>query len=136
MSSKAQAVIQEFNNLPQIEQLAVYQAIARKVTEAAYGPLSDEDLTAIAAETFALLDQEENPMVLARLCFSVSVQMLGLFTTTQGGRRREATRSACGISLMSSFRWYATLRNTCRYRLCSCAVRPSQNGAHSGSSRW
>ncbi len=60
MSSKAQAVIQEFNSLPQVEQLAVYEAIARKVTPADYGPLSDEDLTAIAAETFALLDQEES----------------------------------------------------------------------------
>lgn len=59
MSSKAQAVIQEFNSLPQIEQLAVYEAIARKVTPAHYEPLSDEDLTAIAAETFALLDEEE-----------------------------------------------------------------------------
>jgi hypothetical protein len=59
MSSKAQAVIQEFNSLPQVEQLAVYEAIARKVTPADYGPLSDEDLTSIAAETFALLDQEE-----------------------------------------------------------------------------
>ncbi len=60
MSSKAQAVIEEFNSLPQAEQLAVYEAIARKVTPADYGPLSDADLTAIAAETFALLDEEEN----------------------------------------------------------------------------
>ena len=34
--------------------------IARKVTPADYGPLTDEDLTAIAAESFALLDQEES----------------------------------------------------------------------------
>jgi hypothetical protein len=60
MSSKAQAVIEEFNSLLQVEQLAVYEAIARKVAPAEYGPLSDEDLTAIAAETFALLNQEEN----------------------------------------------------------------------------
>jgi hypothetical protein len=59
MSNKAETIIQEFNSLPQVEQLAVYQAIVRKVTPADYGPLSDEDLTAIAAETFALLDQEE-----------------------------------------------------------------------------
>lgn len=59
MSSKASALIQEFDNLPRAEQLAVYGAIARKVTPADYGPLSDEDLTAIAAETFALLDEEE-----------------------------------------------------------------------------
>ncbi len=59
MSSKAQAVLREFNSLPPVEQMAVYQAIARKVTPADYGPLSDEDLTAIAAETFALFDEEE-----------------------------------------------------------------------------
>jgi hypothetical protein len=59
MSNKAQAVIQEFDGLPKDEQLAVYEAIARKVVPAEYGPLSDEDLTAISAETFELLDQEE-----------------------------------------------------------------------------
>jgi hypothetical protein len=59
MSTGAQAVIQEFNNLPPAEQLAVYEVIARTVTPVDYGPLSDEDLTAIAAETFSLLDEEE-----------------------------------------------------------------------------
>jgi hypothetical protein len=33
--------------------------IACKVSPADYGPLSDEDLSAIAADTFALLDEEE-----------------------------------------------------------------------------
>ena len=60
MSSHAEAVIQEFNILPRMEQMAVYEAIARKVTAADYGPLSDEDLTAIAAETFGLLDKESS----------------------------------------------------------------------------
>ncbi len=60
MSTGAQAVIQEFNNLPPAEQLAVYEVIARTVTPVDYGPLSDEDLTAIAAETFSLLDEEES----------------------------------------------------------------------------
>jgi hypothetical protein len=59
MSIKALAVIEEFCRLPRLEQLAIYEAIARKVTPAHYGPLSDEDLTTIAAETFALLDKEE-----------------------------------------------------------------------------
>jgi hypothetical protein len=59
MSSKALAVLHEFNSLPPLEQMAVYEAIARKVTPANYGPLSDEDLTSIAAETFALLDEAE-----------------------------------------------------------------------------
>ena len=60
MSSEAKAVIEEFSRLPRLDQLAVYEAIARKVTPADYGPLSDEDLTTIAAQTFALLDDEED----------------------------------------------------------------------------
>jgi hypothetical protein len=60
MSTRALAVIQEFNSLPQAEQLAVYEAIARKVIPADYGALSDEDLTAVATESFALLDQAES----------------------------------------------------------------------------
>jgi hypothetical protein len=60
MSSDAKAVIEEFSRLPRPDQLAVYEAIARKVTPADYGPLSDEDLTAIAAQSFALLDEEED----------------------------------------------------------------------------
>jgi hypothetical protein len=48
------------NSLPQAEQMAVYAAIARKVTPSDYGPLSDEDLAAVAAESFALLDEEES----------------------------------------------------------------------------
>ena len=60
MSSKAKAVLRDFKSLPPLEKWAVYEAIARKVTPADYGPLSDEDLTAIAAETFALLDEEES----------------------------------------------------------------------------
>ena len=59
MSSKAEALLAEFSSLPKPEQLAVYEAIARKVTPSDYGPLSDDDLTAIAAESFALLDEEE-----------------------------------------------------------------------------
>ncbi len=59
MSSKAEAVIQEFSALPPGEQLAVYEAIARKVVPSNYGPLSDDDLTAIAAESFTRLDEEE-----------------------------------------------------------------------------
>jgi len=39
--------------------MAVYEAIARQVTPLDHGPLSDEDLTAIAAESFAMLDEEE-----------------------------------------------------------------------------
>lgn len=60
MSTEAQAVLAEFRSLPPAEQRAVYEAIARTVVPDDYGPLSDEDLTAIAAQTFALLDEEES----------------------------------------------------------------------------
>ena len=59
VSRAAQAIIQDFNRLPPGEQMAVYEAIARQVTPLDHGPLSDEDLTAIAAESFAMLDEEE-----------------------------------------------------------------------------
>ncbi len=59
MSSKAQALLDDFRGLPREEQWAVYEAIARSVVPADYGPLSDDDLTAIAAQSFARLDQEE-----------------------------------------------------------------------------
>jgi len=51
VSRAAQAIIQDFNRLPPGEQMAV--------TPLDHGPLSDEDLTAIAAESFAMLDEEE-----------------------------------------------------------------------------
>jgi hypothetical protein len=60
MSSEARAVVEEFSRLPRLDQLAVYEAIARKVTPADYGPLSDEELTTAAAQTFALLDEQED----------------------------------------------------------------------------
>ena len=59
MSGKAQAVIREFSSLPPAEQLSVYEAIARKIVPTNYGPLSDDDLNAIAADSFSLLDEEE-----------------------------------------------------------------------------
>jgi hypothetical protein len=60
MSSKAQVVLDEFKRLPQGEQRAVYEAIAHTLAPADCGPLSDDELTALAAETFALLDEEES----------------------------------------------------------------------------
>jgi predicted nucleotidyltransferase len=38
----------------------VYESIARSVVSGDYGPLSDDDLTVIAAQTFSLLDEEES----------------------------------------------------------------------------
>ncbi|MCX6926766.1 MAG: hypothetical protein NT154_26710 [Verrucomicrobia bacterium] len=60
MSTKAQAVLEGFRALPREEQYAVYESIARSVVPGDYGPLSDDDLTAIAAQSFALLDEEES----------------------------------------------------------------------------
>ena len=60
MSTKAQAVLARFRTLPREEQYLVYETIARAVVPGDYGPLSDEDLTAVAAQTFALLDEEES----------------------------------------------------------------------------
>ena len=60
MSTKAQAVLDTFKSLPRPEQLDVYEKIARSVVPADYGPLSDDDLTSIAAQTFGLLDEEES----------------------------------------------------------------------------
>ena len=59
MSAEAQAVLERFTKLPRAEQLSVYEAIARTVGPEDYGPLSDDELTAIAAQAFALLDEEE-----------------------------------------------------------------------------
>ena len=59
MSTQAQAVLEGFKKLPRAEQYAVYETIARAVAPGDYGPLSDDDLTAIAAQTFSLLDEEE-----------------------------------------------------------------------------
>jgi hypothetical protein len=60
MSTKAQAVLEGFRTLPREEQYAVYELIARSVAPGDYGPLSDDDLTAIAAQTFGMLDEEES----------------------------------------------------------------------------
>ena len=60
MSTKAQAVLEGFKSLPRDEQYAVYETIARSGVPADYGPLSDDDLTAVAAQTFSLLDEKES----------------------------------------------------------------------------
>jgi hypothetical protein len=60
MSTEAQAVLEGVKSLLRDEQYAVYETIARAVVPGDYGPLSDDDLTAIAAQTFSLLDEEES----------------------------------------------------------------------------
>jgi hypothetical protein len=51
--------LDDFKELPREAQWNVYEAIARSVVPEDYGPLSDGDLTAIAARSFAQLDEEE-----------------------------------------------------------------------------
>ncbi len=59
MSTKAEAIIEQFKSLPKSEQWGVYEAIARTVVPKDYGELSDDELTMSAAQTFALLDEED-----------------------------------------------------------------------------
>jgi hypothetical protein len=59
MSTKGQAVLDQFKALPPAEQQAICEAIPRSAIPDDYGALSDEELTAAAAQTFALFDQEE-----------------------------------------------------------------------------
>jgi hypothetical protein len=60
MSTRAQGVLEGFRSLPREEQYAMYETIARSVVPGDYGPLSDDDLAAVAAQTFALLNEEES----------------------------------------------------------------------------
>jgi hypothetical protein len=59
VSTKAESLLEEFKGLPPSEQWKVYESIAKNLAPQDYGPLSDEDLTAIAGQTFSLLDEEE-----------------------------------------------------------------------------
>jgi len=60
MSTRAKALLQEFRSLSAKEQLVVYEAIAKGMTPDGYEPLSDDELIAIAAQTFSALDEEES----------------------------------------------------------------------------
>jgi len=59
MSTKAQAVLDPFKALPRAEQWDIYEAIARSVVPEEYAALSDRELVTTAAQSFALLDQED-----------------------------------------------------------------------------
>ena len=60
MSTKAQAVFEQFKALPRAEQWDIYEAIARSVVPEEYGPLSHGELVTAAAQSFVLLDQEDD----------------------------------------------------------------------------
>jgi hypothetical protein len=59
MSHNAEAIIEKFKALPRAEQLEIYEAIAQTVIPGDYEAPSDEELISAAAQTFALLDEEE-----------------------------------------------------------------------------
>ncbi len=59
MTIAAAKVVDGFKKLEPNEQRAVWNELARTVMTADYGPLTDDELTEIANQTFILLDKEE-----------------------------------------------------------------------------
>ena len=59
MTAVAARLIADFKRLEPLEQRQVWNELAQAVVPAEYGPLTDEELTAIADQTFVLLDKEE-----------------------------------------------------------------------------
>jgi len=59
MTALAAKLVDEFKNLPLEDQRWVCKEILRVAPKLDYGPLTDEELTALADRTFVLLDKEE-----------------------------------------------------------------------------
>ena len=59
MTAVAASLVAEFKKLDPIEQRLVWNEMAQAVVPPDYGPLTDDDLTGIADQTFVLLDKEE-----------------------------------------------------------------------------
>ena len=59
MTDVAAKLVDQFKKLNPNDQRLVWNELAQAITPAHYGPLTDEELTAIADHTFVLLDQEE-----------------------------------------------------------------------------
>ncbi len=59
MTTTAVKLVEDFKKLDPVEQGLVWKEIAQLVAPAGYGPLTDEELTALADQSFVLLDQEE-----------------------------------------------------------------------------
>ncbi len=59
MTATAIRVVNEFKKLDPAEQHLVWNEIAQAVAPSDYGPLTDDELTAIADQTFVMLDKEE-----------------------------------------------------------------------------
>ena len=60
MTAAAARIIDEFKKLPAPDQKEALSQMMQAAAFLDYGDLSDEDLTAIAAQTFAMLDREED----------------------------------------------------------------------------
>jgi hypothetical protein len=59
MSLTAQRLLSEIRTLPPEDLREVCQEVIQLAAHLDYGDISDDALTALAAETFALLDKEE-----------------------------------------------------------------------------
>lgn len=60
VSAAVAKMVEQFAKLEPAEQRQALAEVLRIAGHLDYPPLTDDDLTAIAAQTFALLDQEEN----------------------------------------------------------------------------
>ena len=60
MTAAVEKVVNEFKKLAASEQREALDELLQAAGRLDYPPLSDDDLTAIAAQTFALLDREED----------------------------------------------------------------------------
>ncbi len=59
MTATAANILEEFKRLDPAEQRLVLNELAGIVVPSDYEPLTDDELTAVADETFVLLDKEE-----------------------------------------------------------------------------
>jgi hypothetical protein len=59
MTATAERIVQEIRALPVADQREVCAQVIELAGHLDYGDLADADLTALAAETFAQLDEEE-----------------------------------------------------------------------------
>ncbi len=66
MTAVASKFVDEFKRLDPAEQRLVWHELAQILAPSGYGALTDEELTAIADQTFVLLDKEEEADAQAR----------------------------------------------------------------------
>jgi len=59
MSTSAAKIVAEFKKLNAVEQRWVWQEMLRVAPKSSYGSLTDDELTAIADQSFVLMDKEE-----------------------------------------------------------------------------